>query len=339
MPRTREELDQAAADAERWLDEMDPTELDDPAADSTSLRRIGFALDAVASSENELAEAVRLARDDGRSWNDIAAVLGISRQAAQKRYGRPRNRRQLRKSSSVKVPVPAVDEALHAASAGLRQAMQNLGPDLSSLRPVLDQMGRNVLFVDTNVFASLGPQLEALRGLGAALSGPVYDLSSAAMTVPKIKIAWFLSPEMADLYAEYDRYVDQIEQMPWFDESMDVADAAARYREERLASAAPQAEVAGSRGPTGASTVVETDEEEDVSAKVLRGPWRSGGVFVAAELNLEGATVNDLAEELISRLSSAASASEQAAVWVLRLLVEQLSGVAPASEDGQAVSR
>jgi DNA-directed RNA polymerase specialized sigma24 family protein len=90
MPRTREELDQAAADAERWLDEMDPTELDDPAADSTSLRRVGFALDAVTSSENELAEAVRLARVDGRSWNDIAAVLGISRQATQKRYGRPR---------------------------------------------------------------------------------------------------------------------------------------------------------------------------------------------------------------------------------------------------------
>lgn len=337
MPRTREELDQAAADAERWLDEMDPTELDAPAADSASLRRIRFALDAVVSSENELAEAVRLARDGGRSWNDIAAVLGISRQAAQKRYDRPRSKRRLRKGS-VKVPAPAAYEALQAASAGLQQVTQNLGPEFSSIKSVFDQWSHNVLSVDNSVFASLGPRLEALRGLVAALNGPVYDLSSA-IPEQKIKIAWFLSPEMADLYAEYDMYVDQIEQMPWFDESMDVADAAARYREERLASAATQAEVAGSRGPTAASTVVETDEEEDVSAKVLRGPWRSGGVFVAAELNLESATVSDLAEELISRLGSAASASEQAAVWVLRLLLEQLSGVAPASEDGQAVSR
>ena len=28
---------------------------------------------------------------------------------------------------------------------------------------------------------------------------------SSAMQVPKIKIAWFLSPELADLYAEYDQ--------------------------------------------------------------------------------------------------------------------------------------
>jgi hypothetical protein len=338
MPRTREELDQAAADAERWLDEMDPAELDDPAADSASLRRIGLALEAVTSSENELADAVRLARDDGRSWNDIAVVLGISRQAAQKRYDRPRSKRQLRKNN-VKVTAPAVDEALQVTSAALRQATQNLGPELASLRSVLDQIGRNVLSMNNNVFASLGPQLEALKGLGAALSGPVYDLSST-MQVPKIKIAWFISPEMADLYAEYDRYADQIEQMPWFDESMDVADAAARYREERLASAASQAEVADSRGSTGASSVVEANEEQVASAKVLRGPWRSGGVFVAAEVNLEGATVEDLAMELIYRLGSATSTSEQAAVWVLRLLLdERLSGVAAANEDGRAVSR
>jgi hypothetical protein len=338
MPRTREELDQAAADAERWLDEMDPAELDDPAADSAGLRRIGLALEAVTSSENELAEAVRLARDDGRSWNDIAVVLGISRQAAQKRYDRPRSKRQLRKSN-VKVTAPAVDEALQVTSAALRQATQNLGPELASLRSVLDQIGRNVLSMNNNVFASLGPQLEALKGLGAALSGPVYDLSST-MQVPKIKIAWFISPEMADLYAEYDRYADQIEQMPWFDECMDVADAAARYREERLASAASQAEVADSRGSTGASSVVEAYEEQGASAKVLRGPWRSGGVFVAAEVNLEGATVEDLAMELIYRLGSATSTSEQAAVWVLRLLLdERLSGVAAANEDGRAISR
>ncbi len=87
MPRTREQLELAAADAAQWLDEMDPAALDDPAADSTDLRRIGLALAAIASASAELESAVRTARENGRSWGDIAMVLGISRQAARQRYG------------------------------------------------------------------------------------------------------------------------------------------------------------------------------------------------------------------------------------------------------------
>lgn len=89
MPRTRAQLDQAAADAEAWLDALDPSELDKPEADTTDLRRIGVALTAVAAAENELAEAVRLARENGRSWADIATVLGVSREAARKRFNVP----------------------------------------------------------------------------------------------------------------------------------------------------------------------------------------------------------------------------------------------------------
>lgn len=89
MPRTRAQLERAAADAEAWLDALDPTELDKPEADATDLRRIGVALTAVASAENELAEAVRLARGNGRPWADIAMVLGVSREAARKRFGTP----------------------------------------------------------------------------------------------------------------------------------------------------------------------------------------------------------------------------------------------------------
>lgn len=89
MPRTRAQLEQAAADAEAWLDNLDPSELDSPAADATDLRRIGAALTATASAESELTEAVRLARANGRSWADIAIVLGVSREAARKRYGAP----------------------------------------------------------------------------------------------------------------------------------------------------------------------------------------------------------------------------------------------------------
>lgn len=89
MPRTREQLALAAADAAQWLDEMDPAALGDPAADSTDLRRIGLALAAAAAAETELETAVSMARATGRSWGDIAMVLGTSRQAARQRYGQP----------------------------------------------------------------------------------------------------------------------------------------------------------------------------------------------------------------------------------------------------------
>ena len=89
MPRTRAQLEQAAADAEAWLEELDPAEVDKPEADATDLRRIGTALRAVAAAEHELTEAVGLARENGRSWAEIAMVLGVSREAARKRFGNP----------------------------------------------------------------------------------------------------------------------------------------------------------------------------------------------------------------------------------------------------------
>lgn len=87
MPRTREELEQAAAAAEAWLDALDPAET--PAEDPRDLRRIGLALADVANAERELHDAVAAARDNGRSWGEIALVLGVSRQAARQRYGEP----------------------------------------------------------------------------------------------------------------------------------------------------------------------------------------------------------------------------------------------------------
>lgn len=85
MPRTREQLDQAARDAEAWLDSLDPAET--PAEDPRDLRRIGLAVKDVAAAEKELADAVAAAREAGRSWGEIALVLGVSKQAARQRYG------------------------------------------------------------------------------------------------------------------------------------------------------------------------------------------------------------------------------------------------------------
>lgn len=87
MSRTREELERAAADAEAWLDSLDPetTSAENP----TDLRRIGLALRALVEEQREVEEAVAAARVNGRSWGEIGLVLGISRQAARERYGEP----------------------------------------------------------------------------------------------------------------------------------------------------------------------------------------------------------------------------------------------------------
>lgn len=87
MPRTTDDLARAAADAEAWLDSLDP---DDPTLqveDPTDLRRIGLALAELAQADTEVRDAVAAARANGRSWGLIAMVLGVSKQAARQRYG------------------------------------------------------------------------------------------------------------------------------------------------------------------------------------------------------------------------------------------------------------
>ena len=91
MPRTREELEKAAANAEAWLESLDPGAT--PAEDPTDLRRIGRALRSIADDQREVDDAVAAARENGRSWGDIGLVLGVSRQAARERYGQPTARR------------------------------------------------------------------------------------------------------------------------------------------------------------------------------------------------------------------------------------------------------
>lgn len=89
MPRTREQLQEAADAAERWLDSLDPAAIASPDTDTDAsrLRRVGDAVRSVARSQVELADAVAEAREHGHTWTQIAAMLGTSRQAAQERYG------------------------------------------------------------------------------------------------------------------------------------------------------------------------------------------------------------------------------------------------------------
>jgi len=73
-------------EAEAWLDRLDPVTT--PADDPTELRRIGLALRDIEAAEAELRDAVAAARATGRSWAQIGMVLGVTRQAAQERFGR-----------------------------------------------------------------------------------------------------------------------------------------------------------------------------------------------------------------------------------------------------------
>jgi hypothetical protein len=51
------------------------------------LRRIAEKFRQSVAAEAEVAEAVAKARDEGYSWASIAAMLGVSKQTAQHRYG------------------------------------------------------------------------------------------------------------------------------------------------------------------------------------------------------------------------------------------------------------
>jgi len=92
MPRTREQLQKAVADTAAWLDSLDPEAIASPDSDASDLRAIGDALRAVAASDLNLAEQVALARANGRTWTQIATVLGVSKQAARERFGEPAHR-------------------------------------------------------------------------------------------------------------------------------------------------------------------------------------------------------------------------------------------------------
>lgn len=89
MPRTREQLEQAAAEAADWLDNLDPDDSDVIVEDSADLRAVGLALAAIAASETNLAATVAAARANGRSWARIGTILGVSKQAAMRRFGTP----------------------------------------------------------------------------------------------------------------------------------------------------------------------------------------------------------------------------------------------------------
>lgn len=86
MPHTRTKstpTEQAEA-TEKWLDTLDPTQLD--FRDASHLRAITAAAGALTTAEATLRQAVAHARAAGDSWTVIGAALGTSKQAAHERF-------------------------------------------------------------------------------------------------------------------------------------------------------------------------------------------------------------------------------------------------------------
>jgi len=85
MTRSLDELERAAEAARSALDSLDTSA--DPTRDASDLRRISEIIAARVIQERELVDAVAQARAKGRSWAKIGLALGVSRQAAQERFG------------------------------------------------------------------------------------------------------------------------------------------------------------------------------------------------------------------------------------------------------------
>jgi len=67
-----------------WLDSLDPATIE--WKDAAPLRRIAAAREAAEAAERELRDAVRAAHAAGLSWTAIGAYLGVSKQAAHRKY-------------------------------------------------------------------------------------------------------------------------------------------------------------------------------------------------------------------------------------------------------------
>ncbi len=74
-----------AADLEAWADRVSVNELHE--ADTQGLRAIAELAEQRDHLEGELIAAVQAARRANRSWSEIGAMLGVSKQAAQRKYG------------------------------------------------------------------------------------------------------------------------------------------------------------------------------------------------------------------------------------------------------------
>jgi len=70
---------------EDWAERVESSDLKE--ANTDALRMIAELAERREVVEAELTEAVRSARQAHRSWSEIGTMLGVSKQAAQRKYG------------------------------------------------------------------------------------------------------------------------------------------------------------------------------------------------------------------------------------------------------------
>jgi hypothetical protein len=70
---------------EEWAERVESSDLRE--ADTKALRMIAELAERREEVEAEITEAVRTARQAHRSWSEIGTMLGVSKQAAQRKYG------------------------------------------------------------------------------------------------------------------------------------------------------------------------------------------------------------------------------------------------------------
>jgi hypothetical protein len=81
MSKTREERAEAL---EKWADKVDTSEL--KTAETQALRTLAQLVDQRNDLDEQITEAVISARQSQRSWSEIGTMLGVSKQAAQRKY-------------------------------------------------------------------------------------------------------------------------------------------------------------------------------------------------------------------------------------------------------------
>jgi hypothetical protein len=80
---------QRAAALETWADDVDTSDLAE--IDTDELKAIAQYAERRDRLETALTDAVRAARRKGSSWSEIGAMLGVSKQAAQRKYAKLAN--------------------------------------------------------------------------------------------------------------------------------------------------------------------------------------------------------------------------------------------------------
>lgn len=82
MTKSRAERAEAL---EKWADRVATGDLE--VADTNALRAIAELADQRDECDDAITAAIASARKSNRSWSEIGAMLGVSKQAAQRKYG------------------------------------------------------------------------------------------------------------------------------------------------------------------------------------------------------------------------------------------------------------